>query len=221
MALIDGLSFRRTTTAQQLADGLSERILSGAIAPGRRMRESAIAAELGVARNTIREAVRILEIAGLVRCEVNRGAVVVSPTPDALRELYACRAVLEVAGIRATGSPERLGAVERAFDRLVEATDSRDAGRIVPADLDFHGAIVALQGNSRIQGFYQQLSRELHFYLMYLMARDSVFQDPSAIIDDHRVILDALLAGELDRAAAETIKHLDLNEARVLAALDA
>ena len=67
MSALEGLVVRRSTTEQQVADGLSERILAGAFTPGDRLRESAIAAEVGVARNTVREAVRILELSGLVQ----------------------------------------------------------------------------------------------------------------------------------------------------------
>ena len=67
MSALDGIVLRRSTTAQQVADALSERILAGAFPPGDRLRESAIATELGIARNTVREAVRILQLGGLVR----------------------------------------------------------------------------------------------------------------------------------------------------------
>src|ERR1044071_3579672 len=109
MSALDGLEVRRTTTAQQLADGLSERIMAGAFGPGDRLRESAIAAELGVARNTIREAVRILELTGLVRYEVNRGAVVIAPTPEKIDALYAARERLETAAASRTPRPEQIG----------------------------------------------------------------------------------------------------------------
>lgn len=79
------IKLRRTTTAQQVADGLSELIMSGRFEPGTRLRESAIAAELGVSRNTVREAVRVLQLGGLVRHEVNRGAVVITPTSENVR----------------------------------------------------------------------------------------------------------------------------------------
>ncbi len=215
MALIDGLSFRRTTTAQQLADGLAERILSGDTVPGQRLRESALAAELGVARNTVREAVRILEIGGLVHHEVNRGAVVISPTRENLEELYESRVVLESAALRAASSPGRIAQVEEAYARLIEVSDSRDARRIVSADLAFHGAIIGLLENSRIELFYQQLARELHFYLMYLVVHDREFEKSSQVVGDHRAIIEALRAEDLEHAAAEAIRHITENKIRV------
>src|ERR671915_835039 len=127
MSAVEGLVVRRSTTAQQLADGLSERILAGAFAPGDRLRESAIAAELGVARNTIREAVRILELGGLVRYEVNRGAVVISPTPENVEALYTARERLETAAVSREAGEAELAALRKAYDDLVDASASHEA----------------------------------------------------------------------------------------------
>ncbi|MEB3370516.1 GntR family transcriptional regulator [Saccharopolyspora mangrovi] len=218
MTLIEGQSFRRTTTVQQLADWLAERILSGAITPGQRLRESAVAAELGVARNTVREAVRILELGGLVRHEVNRGAVAVSPTPEVLDDLYESRVILECTALR-SATTEQIGPVEKAYAQLLEVADSGNAHRIVSADLAFHGAIIGMLNNSRVLSFYEQLSRELHFYLMYLVVRDREFEQSSIVVSGHRTIMDALRAGNLEQAAAEAASHIEHNKARVKALL--
>ena len=64
---VENLTLHRTSTAQQVADGLSDAIMRGEMPPGAPIRESAIAASLGISRNTVREAVRMLENGGLVR----------------------------------------------------------------------------------------------------------------------------------------------------------
>ena len=119
----------RSTAAQQVAVGLASRIVAGAFAPGARLRESAIATELGVARNTVREAVRILELSGLVRHEVNRGAVVISPTPEKVEELYAARERLETAAVSRPAEAPELEALRKAYEDLVDAAASRDVLR--------------------------------------------------------------------------------------------
>jgi len=215
MSALDGLVVRRTTTAQQVADGLSERILAGAFGPGDRLRESAIAAELGVARNTIREAVRILELSGLVRYEVNRGAVVISPTPENVEALYAARERLETAAVARTPSPEQLRAITAAFEALAEAADSHDARRIVEHDLAFHSAIVALLDSSRLDGFYAELSQELRFYLMVLSVEDREFDNPDVVLAEHDAILSAIRSGDRDRAAAQVRSHIETNAQRL------
>jgi DNA-binding GntR family transcriptional regulator len=215
MSALDGMVLRRSTTAQQLADGLSERILAGAFTPGDRLRESAIAAELGVARNTVREAVRILELGGLVHYEVNRGAVVISPTPEAVDALYIARERLETAAVLRAPRSEQLAAISEAFDALVRAADSRDARRIVDKDLAFHTAIVALLDSSRLDEFYAELTRELRFYLMVLSVEDREFESPDVLLAEHEAILSAVRSGDPARAVREVRVHIETNAQRV------
>lgn len=215
MSALEGLVVRRSTTAQQVADGLSERILAGAFAPGDRLRESAIATELGVARNTIREAVRILELSGLVRYEVNRGAVVISPTPENVEALYAARERLETAAVARTPTPEQLAGITAAFDALVEAADSHDARRIVDRDLAFHSAIVAALDSSRLDEFYAELTQELRFYLTVLSVEDREFENPGVVLAQHEAILSAIRSGDPDRAVAEVRNHIETNARRL------
>ncbi|GLY47937.1 GntR family transcriptional regulator [Lentzea sp. NBRC 102530] len=214
MSALDGLEVRRTTTAQQLADGLSERIMAGAFGPGDRLRESAIAAELGVARNTIREAVRILELTGLVRYEVNRGAVVIAPTAEKIEALYTARERLETAALVRTPRPEQLAAITEAFDALCDAA-TNDPSAIVDRDLAFHQAIVALLDSTRLDEFFASLTQELRFYLTVL-AKDETADE---VIAEHRAILDAVRLGDRDRAVAEIHAHVEVSVERLKAVL--
>jgi len=215
MSALDGMVLRRSTTAQQVADGLSERILAGAFTPGDRLRESAIATELGVARNTVREAVRILELSGLVRYEVNRGAVVISPTPENVDALYTARERLETTAVSRTPSPEQITAISDAFDALAQAADSRDARRIVEMDMAFHTAIVAMLDSSRLDEFYAELTQELRFYLMVLSVEDREYENPAAVLAEHGAILAAIRSGDASRAAAEVRSHIETNGRRL------
>jgi DNA-binding GntR family transcriptional regulator len=215
MTALDGLVARRTTTAQQIADGLSQRILAGAFRPGERLRESAIAAELGIARNTVREAVRLLEHGGLVRFEVNRGAVIISPTPETVAELYTARQRLETAALAEPLSGDQLAIVEEAYARLETATASHERADIVAADLAFHAAIVAALGSSRIDAFYAGLTRELRFYLMALSAHEREYENPSKVVSEHEPLMKAVRAGDAQRAQREASHHIETNAERV------
>ncbi|MFS8100950.1 GntR family transcriptional regulator [Lentzea alba] len=211
MSALDGLEVRRTTTAQQLADGLSERILAGAFGPGDRLRESAIAAELGVARNTIREAVRILELTGLVRYEVNRGAVVIAPTPEIVEALYTARERLETAAVARTPRPEQLEAITEAFNQLKHAAETGDLNKIVDRDLAFHQAVVKLLDSTRLDEFYAAMTKELRFYLTVLSKEET----PDEVVREHQVILDAIRSGDRDKAVAEIRAHIDASVQRL------
>ena len=215
MSALDGMVVRRSTTAQQVADGLSERILAGAFPPGERLRESAIAAELGVARNTVREAVRILELSGLVRYEVNRGAVVISPTPENVDALYTARERLETTAVSRAPTTKQLTAIAGAFDALARAAGSGDPHRIVETDMAFHTAIVAMLDSSRLEEFYAELTRELRFYLMVLSVEDREYENPAALLTEHEAILAAIRSGDPGRATAEVRFHIETNAQRL------
>lgn len=215
MSALDGMVIRRTTAAQQVADGLSERILAGRIAPGDRLRESAIASELGVARNTVREAVRILELSGLVHHQVNRGAIVISPTTESVDALYKARVGLELAAVAQPASDGDLERLRKAFDALVAAARTHDMVHIVTVDLEFHASIVAMLGSTRIDDFYAELTRELRFYLMALSVEDREFEEPSGVVDEHRTILQAIETRDAAQAAEAVRTHIESNASRL------
>jgi DNA-binding GntR family transcriptional regulator len=212
---LDGLVARRTTTAQQVADGLSERILGGTFRPGQRLRESAIATELGIARNTVREAVRLLEHGGLVRFEVNRGAVIISPTPETVEDLYTARERLERAALSVPLTSDQVTAVEEAYAALDAATASHERADIVAADLAFHAAIVAVMGSRRIDTFYAGLTRELRIYLMALSAYEREYENPLKVVAEHEPLMDAIRAGDAKHAQREVSHHIATNAERV------
>ena len=221
MTTFEGVRLRRSTAAQQVADALSERILAGAFPAGERLRESAIAAELGVARNTVREAVRVLELGGLVRYEVNRGAVVISPTAEALDALYTARERLETAAVMRKPTPAQLQIVEAAFDALVDAAGTRDPRHIADQDLALHAALVAMLGSSRLDVFYAGLARELRFYLVVLSKEDHEFEDPDGVIAEHEPIVAAVRSGDGERAVREVRNHIETNATRLRQIMEA
>lgn len=96
--------------AEQIAVRLSERILSGAYAPGQRIMEQGVAAEFAVSRGPVREALRLLEKEGLVIILARRGAQVTNPTIEEVNEIFDIRAMLN--GLR---------------DRMIAESPSREA----------------------------------------------------------------------------------------------
>jgi DNA-binding GntR family transcriptional regulator len=216
MSALEGLVVQRSTAAQQVAAGLASRIVAGAFAPGDRLRESAIATELGVARNTVREAVRILELSGLVRHEVNRGAVVISPTPAKVEALYTARERLETAAVARPAGEAELAALRKAYDDLVDAAASHEALRIVDVDLAFHSAIVSMLGSSRLDEYYAELMVELRFYLTVLSLEDREFEQPDDILAEHQAILEAIESGDVPKAVEQVRSHIQSNSQRVI-----
>lgn len=221
MSLTDGLTVRRTTAAEHVADGLAERILHGAIAPGQRLRESAVAGELGISRPTVREAVRMLEQRGLVRVEASRGAVVIAPTDDELDALYVARAELEAAAVATVRTDADLVGVHAALASLREAAATRKPEVIVERDLAFHAAVVGLLGSRRIDAFFAQMIQELRFYLMVLSVSDREYENAEAVVEEHETIIAAIEERDPAVAVAAVRRHIEVNAARVKAILAA
>lgn len=203
---VENLTLRRTSTAKQVADGLSDAIMRGELAPGAPIKESAIAASLGISRNTVREAVRVLESGGLVRHTMHHGATVVDPSQDDLAELYRARMALELAAASVPRTPEELAPVRAALHELMATYESHDPAAIAEKDLAFHAAIVAMLGSKRIDEFYAQLARELRFFLVVLSLEDREFEVQEGVIEEHTSIMAALEAGpEQARAVLQNI----------------
>lgn len=215
MSAFDGLVLRRTSTPQQLASGFGEMIVSGKMAPGESLNESALAASIGVSRSTIREAVRILERGGLVRRKAYHSAAVVEPSDDELADLYLTRLRLEVTAAGHVDSPIAIAAVETAFEEMARASELRDADLLVERDLGFHAMIVRQLGSRRLDEFFENLTRELRFFLKVLSHEDREYEHPEFVVDEHERILRAFKTGETVLARELITEMVQVNERRV------
>jgi DNA-binding GntR family transcriptional regulator len=124
-------------------------ILAGDIAPGTRLLEVPLAAELGVSRGPIREALRQLEQEGLVEFFPHRGAVVVGVAEVEVETIYGIRALLEGrAFARACRviTDDDIDALAEMVERMVEASEAGDVDAVTEFDLAFHGRVVELSG---------------------------------------------------------------------------
>lgn len=213
---LDGLgaSIKRHSTAEQVAAALRSAILEGRFLPGGALRELALAEELGVSRNSIREAVRILEGEYLVRYQMNRGTVVAEVSDEQIDDLFAAREVVELAGVRALQgmTPKQRAAYLEPFVREIEEANRRgDAAAVAAADEAFHTAIVAKTENAHLLRWYDGLRKELRLALALAEQRsgDLGRADTKARREgnDHRRLAKALQGS--DQAAAKALcEHL-------------
>lgn len=190
-------------------------MLDGRLVPGLPIRESSLAAELGVSRNTVREAVRLLENSGLARYELNRGVVVRTPSENSVRDVYRARLAIEVGAIQ-TGpkAADADGLVSHALAELTAALASGDDTAAVNADLDFHAALVGAAGSERLRAAYVPVLNELRLYLTILSRRGG-YRDTERLQSEHREIAELYLSGKHTRAAAAVTAHITENAARV------
>lgn len=219
--VLTGFRVARTSTADQVAGALRDALLRGELKPGSRVRESVLAGELGVSRNTIREAMRILEQGGLIRHEVNRGAVVRTMEIAEVEDLYRVRELLERSAVDAVTRRTDLAGVEAALEELREAFFAGDVERAVDRDLAFHAAIVALLASPHIDGFFADLRHELRFCLAVLSIEDRETERPDELVEQHAAMLGALQDHDRRGAKALLSAHVKANRERATTLLRA
>jgi len=151
---------------------LRQAILKGDLAPGQRLMEIQLASQLGVSRTPIREAIRKLELEGLVLMIPRRGAEVARITEKDLRDVLEVRASLEAlaAGLaceRITAS--RIAELKAALENFYDAICSRDITEIAESDVRFHDVIFEATENPRLMQIVNNLREQMYRYrLEYL-----------------------------------------------------
>jgi DNA-binding GntR family transcriptional regulator len=148
---------------EQIAARLSERIVSGAYAPGQRIMEQAVAAEFEVSRGPVREALRLLEKEGLVIILARRGAQVTNPTIEEVNEIFDIRAMLN--GLRdrlIAENPRReslLPLIEQDVARLEETAGLPGQGEeYIETVTRLNRLLTQTAGNRRLQAFLGSLA---------------------------------------------------------------
>lgn len=206
------LTLERQSTPSQITDALEGEILDGSLKPGERLREAQLAEAFSVSRNSVREALRVLERKGLVRHIPHRGAEVIKLTEEDVDDLFRARIVLERAGLRLVAdSEEAMTRLMQEVEGIEAAAKARDTADLLEHDLSFHRTLVEQIGSRRLDDQYVTLQRELRLALRQL----DTF-DPMKQVDEHREIVEALQAGDRDGADAVLKRHLDVTAERVV-----
>jgi DNA-binding GntR family transcriptional regulator len=191
--------------AGQIAHTLADRIVSGAIAPGARLRQDHIAVEFGASHVPVREAFRRLEAQGLVRNEPRRGVSVLPLDAGAILEVTEMRASLETLALRhALG---RIGAREIAAARDAIATGeaARDIRVLEAANRRFHQVLATPCGMPRLIAIIDDLHSASARFL-FATWRELDWQARSDA--EHHAILDAVERGDGDLACRLLGTHI-------------
>ncbi|MDB5875684.1 MAG: GntR family transcriptional regulator [Ramlibacter sp.] len=197
------------SVADRVAAELRLQLAEGMLLPGARLTESTIAEELGVSRNTVREAFAELAAERLVVRHPNRGVFVASLEPGDIHDVYTVRRAIEVSAIRAGGSPEGVAAVRSAVEEGKAAAAVNDDEALGNANQHFHGAIVALAGSRRLDTIMSQVLAEMRLFFHKATMEADFYR---GYLQDNEEICAALEAGELDRAAGLLLAYLDRSE---------
>jgi phosphonate utilization transcriptional regulator len=192
-------------------------ILQGEYAPGAKLVEAGIADKLGVSRGPVREAFRILEEAGLVRTEKNRGVFVRDIPIDEAVEIFDLRAAMdELVGRKLAESiqPAQLKEIKGLVDAMEKAVKAEDARGYHLLNLKFHDRLVEMAGNSKLTAIYRKLIKELSLFRRLNLA-DGWLLPISA--GEHRQIIKAIASGDAEAAGRAMFDHVMDSKERTIA----
>ncbi|MCF3122410.1 GntR family transcriptional regulator [Streptomyces arenae] len=219
MAAVGGLAddralLGRTSTAERVSDILRSRIAEGFFPPGTRLSEDSIGGALGVSRNTLREAFRLLTHERLLEHQLNRGVFVRVLTDEDVADIYRTRSLVECAVVRGLGEPPF--AVDGLADAVAEgrrAARTGDWKGVSTANIHFHRELVALAGSARTDELMRSVFAELRLAF-------HVVDDPRRLHEPYltrnQQLLEALQEGRRDDAEALLAEYLDDSLRRVL-----
>jgi DNA-binding GntR family transcriptional regulator len=196
------------STPSMIAARLREAIAAGELAPGSRLSEARLAAQLGVSRGPLREGMQRLTQEGLLVSIRNRGLFVTEMTPDNVEDMYVARQAVERAAARCVlaGDHAAVGAaLLSVVDRMEQAARAGAVEQVSEADIEFHETLVALAGSPRLSRMQQTLLTETR---MCIHALERTYPDNLTRVDEHRAIAEALRDGETEAADRLLIEHM-------------
>ncbi len=195
---------------------LRKAIITGEFAPGERLMEIALAERLGVSRTPVREAIRKLELEGLVVMIPRKGAEVARITEKDLRDVLDVRCALEELGASLASSRITEDGRKDLRDALLsfeKAVESGDFAEIADKDMDFHDVIFDIVDNPRLTVIVNNL-RELIYRYRLEYVKDVAYHQ--TLVKEHRQITDAIFDGDGERARKLMKGHIYNQEITVI-----
>ena len=203
-----------TTVVQQ---EIERAILAGEYPPGSKLIEATLADRMGVSRGPVREAFRMLDEAGLVRTEKNRGVFVRDIPIDEAVEIFDLRAAMdELVGrqLAKNITPAQLKEIRGLVDAMEKAVKANDAHEYHLLNLKFHDRLVEMAGNRKLTAIYRKLVNELSLFRRQNLADDMVLP---VSVGEHRQIVKAIAAGDAEAAGRALFDHVMESKERTIA----
>jgi DNA-binding GntR family transcriptional regulator len=209
----------RTSLAESVYQNILEAILTGAIRSGTELSEVALAAELGVSRTPVHEALRRLAADGLVDSLVHRQARVAHFSRQDIVEIYEMRGLLETAAAERAAKQldaEQLAELREALDALADASARGWTNRALDFDVHFHNVLAGAAGNERLR---IEIAKYRHLVRAFCRMSGTP-QNLRDAMQEHERILKALEARDPAAARKAMAAHIDARLAGMLRELD-
>lgn len=192
---------------QDVAERLRQQIFARQLEPGSWIDETKLAAEYGISRTPLREALKVLAVEGLVTMKVRRGAYVTEMSRDDVAQVYHVLALLEsdaAADVAARASAAQLAALRTLHDRLEKQVRQRDA--FFATNEQFHMQLLDVAGNR----WRRQIATDLR-KVMKLNRHHSLFKQGrlAESLAEHRALMAAIEKRRPDEARRLMKAHFD------------
>ncbi|MDD3138625.1 MAG: GntR family transcriptional regulator [Lachnospiraceae bacterium] len=188
---------------------LRQAILRGELKPGERLMEIQLANKLGVSRTPIREAIRKLELEGLVLMIPRKGAEVAEITEKSLRDVLEVRRALEELAVRIVCDKITKGQIEdlkEAAREFQETLGSKDVTKIAEADVKFHDVIFQATDNQRLVQLLSNLAEQMYRYRVEYLKKEQFYDK---VIAEHEDLINRIERRQKDEAAKVICQHID------------
>lgn len=188
---------------------LRKAILRGELKPGERLMEIQLANKLGVSRTPIREAIRKLELEGLVLMIPRKGAEVAQITEKNMQDVLEVRKALEELSVQLACeriTPEQVEEMKLAAEEFRKVLKSGDVTKIAEADVKFHDVIFAATNNQRLITLLNNLREQMYrFRVEYLKQKECYPQ----LLEEHDKLIALISGGNVEEACEIMGRHID------------
>ena len=215
---LDGYKPLRDVVFETLRDAIIRQVLK----PGERLMEIQLADEMGVSRTPVREAIRKLELEGLVVMVPRKGAYVAGVSMTDIHEVYEVRSALEMLAVTLAAeriTDEELDALERQVLRESEEESKKDGSldNIIYIDSSFHDIIYQAAHNQRLVQFVNILQEQLQRFRAASLARPG---RSKTALEEHKKIVEALSERNGELAARLAREHIENAENAMIASME-
>lgn len=190
-----------------VCDAIRLQIINGDHAPGARLVEDRLAEDLGVSRNPVREALRVLQAEGFVEMIPRRGAVVSMLSVREVEEIFEVRSALDGLAARLASrkcGPEQQAALDGILKETLAAVRSSERTKLSVLNTTFHGLVVDIADNSCLRDLWLPLRGRMQ----WIFSR-TVVQRGHGSYEEHFELAEAIVTHDEDRAALLAREHID------------
>ena len=193
---------------EDVADRLREQIFSKELAPGSWLDEQSLAAQYGISRTPMREAIKVLASEGLITIKMRRGAYVTEVARKDLEQIFSILSLLEGQAAKETASKAteaELNLLDDLHHRLEKAAADRDLEQFFEINVKFHELIQEIAGNKWMNGVIADLRKVLKLHRRDSLTSTGRLQNS---LVEHREILRSLLKRDEQAAELAMQRHL-------------